>query len=306
MGVVIRGSAAVRPTRWPLSHGARRLADAAIRKSLADAGRAASDVDMLVNAGVYRERGLGEPALAALIQEDVEANRGGTTAAGHGTFSFDVDNGACGPLTGVDVLRGFLSSGAIGLGIVVASDSGPGPRHARWYPRAETGAAWVLDHDPDTEGFVTLRFTTYPEYAELWEGVWRWERRRRRRHRHDGAPAGRNRLVVRERPGFRARATECAYESAGKLLADLGLGAGDVDLLIATPGRGMADPLADRLGISPHKVLHMGERLEQAHAAEVIAAVDVARRTGRWAEAHTVLLVCAGSGITVGTALYRH
>ena len=63
------------------SHGlrkptARRLADAAARTCLAHAGKEPGDVDMLINAGIYREDSMGEPALAALIQEDIGANLG--------------------------------------------------------------------------------------------------------------------------------------------------------------------------------------------------------------------------------------
>ena len=78
------------------SHGlrkptARRLADAAARTCLAHAGREPGDVDMLINAGIYREDNMGEPALAALIQEDIGANLGQPPIGGHGTFSFDQD-----------------------------------------------------------------------------------------------------------------------------------------------------------------------------------------------------------------------
>ena len=41
---------------------------------LREAGRTAHEVDLLVNAGIYRDRNLAEPALAALIQQDIGAN----------------------------------------------------------------------------------------------------------------------------------------------------------------------------------------------------------------------------------------
>ena len=77
------------------SHGlrkptARRLADAAARACLAHAGKKPGDIDMLINAGIYREDNMGEPALAALIQEDIGANLGQPPIGGHGTFSFDL------------------------------------------------------------------------------------------------------------------------------------------------------------------------------------------------------------------------
>src|SRR5581483_6555748 len=120
MGVVVAGAAVAAPSWSPLTHGARRLADAAVQACLRNSDRRSEELDLLVNVGVYRERGLGEPALAALIQQDVAANAGRIASDRHGTFSFDIDNGGCGVLTGLDVLRGFLTSQAIRVGMVVA------------------------------------------------------------------------------------------------------------------------------------------------------------------------------------------
>jgi 3-oxoacyl-[acyl-carrier-protein] synthase III len=98
-----------------------RLADAAARECLARAGREASDVDLLINAGVYREDNMGEPALAALVQEDIGANLGHPADGGHGTFSFDLANGACGVISAMHLQAGLLRSGVIRLGLIVAA-----------------------------------------------------------------------------------------------------------------------------------------------------------------------------------------
>ena len=302
MGVVISSVATVRPDRL-LGHGARRLGDNAARRCLAAGGVTPDEVDLLVNTGVYRERGLGEPALAALIQDDVEANVGRPDEHVHGTFSFDIDNGACGVLTAIHLAAGFLTSGTIERGLVVTSDSGPGPTHARWLPYDEAGGAVLLERDADVEGFSDVRLVTFPEYEHLLEGYWTWEPHRPRR---PGAPSGRNRLVVEERPGFRQRAAECAVDVAGKLLADAGITGADVDLLIATPETTYADLVAEGLGIDPTRTMHLGEQVNRMHTAQPVAAVAAAMRTGQWADARTVLFACAGSGITIATALYRH
>ncbi len=88
MGALIESFATVRGHHEPFAQGALKLADAAIATCLERAGRAAADLDLLVNAGVYRNDNLGEPALAALIQEDVGANTRRWREA-HGTFSFE-------------------------------------------------------------------------------------------------------------------------------------------------------------------------------------------------------------------------
>ena len=303
MGVVIRAAGVARPTRRPWSHGARPLADEAIRHCLRQAEVVGADVDLLVNAGVYRERGLGEPALAALIQEDVEANARDLDGQGHGTFSFDVDNGGCGVLTAVDVVSGSLSSGAIALGLVVASDSGPSALHARAVPYPEAGGALLLGRDDNGTGFSAVTLQTYPEYGDLRESYWEWhDRRPKDRTEH---AAGGNRLVVIDRPGFARSAVECAGETTAVMLEGQGLKPTDVDLLIATPEPGFADPLADRLGIPRERVLHLGEQLGAMHTAQPIFAIDVARRSGRWDAGSTILIVSAGSGITIGCAVYR-
>jgi 3-oxoacyl-[acyl-carrier-protein] synthase III len=301
MGTVVLGTGIARPTWAPWTHGARRLANIAARQCVHDAGRRAESVDLLVNVGVYRERGLGEPALAAMIQEDVGANADGINTGRHGTFSFDLDNGACGTLTGLDVARGFLTSQAIGVGMVVASDSGPDPVHAHALPRPEGGAAILVGHDDATEGLSPVRLRTYPEYAGLLEGFWEWEPA----SGHVRRP-GANRLVVLERPGFAARASECAADVVTEFLHENATAARDVDLLIGTPEPGFADQLAELVGIDTARVLHAGEQIGALHTAQPIAAIDYARRRGRWEQARTILLVSAGSGLTVATALYRH
>src|SRR5215469_15262038 len=90
---------------------ARRLADDAARACLAEAGRHSDDIDMLINTGIYSEDHLGEPALAALIQEDIGANPVEPPGGGRGTFSFDLLNGSCGVLTAVQLESGLLQSG---------------------------------------------------------------------------------------------------------------------------------------------------------------------------------------------------
>ena len=302
MGVVIVGTGVKSPTLSPLSHGARRLADAAARECLRGATHVPDAIDVLINVGVYRERGLGEPALAALIQEDVSANAGHVSPGRHGTFSFDIDNGACGVLTGADVIRGFLTSEAIKVGMVTASDSGPGPVHARDFPRPEAGGAILLTTDDDVTGLSRVQFATFPEFAGLAEGFWQWQAA----DGHLASRRGSNRLVVRSRPGFVERAAECAADVVKALCVREALGMRDVDLLIATPEPGFADLVADTIGIDHARTLHAGERLGRMHTTQLIAAIDYARRTGRWREARTILLVSAGAGITAAAAVYRH
>ena len=286
------------PPRWR-RRGARTLADAAARRALHRAGLVAGDIDLLLNAGLYHERNLGEPALAALIQEDIGANPEDPHVGGHGTFSFDVANGTCGMLTGIQVADGFLRSGTVRHALVVASDADPGHRLAPGFPFAPAGAAIVCGWRPGPEGIQEIRFANRPD------GEGDAERGGGDGLRATVAPGGRgNRLMIDEDPAFAAAAGAWAADVASKLLADQGMPASDVDLVVANPlAPDFLHALAAGLGVAPQQLVAPAKRHRVHTAALGVALEPVISR--RWHEGKTTLLVSAGAGPTAGAALMR-
>jgi 3-oxoacyl-[acyl-carrier-protein] synthase-3 len=283
----IESVATVAGGRWrrPSAHG---LADAVARRALDGAGLPATGVDLLINAGLYHDRNLGEPALAALIQEDIGANPEDPHAGGHGTFSFDVANGSCGMLTGLQVADGFLRAGTIRHALIVASDARPARRLAPGFPFAPTGAAIVCGWRPDGRGIQAFRFASPP--ADAGAGL----------RATVGFAGSRNRLTISEEAGFAAAAGAWAGEVADKLLADHGLHAGDVDVVMANPLTGsFLDALAERLGVDRARMAEPagGRAAHTAGLGMALAAADL--------DAGTALLVCAGAGPVAGAALLR-
>ena len=301
--------ARIEAVRALTSHGprkpaARRLADAAARACLAQAGKSPGDVDMLINTGIYREDSLGEPALAALIQEDIGANPGHPPTGHPGTFSFDLMNGACGVISAIDVEAGLLRSGVIRLGAIVGSDVQPDltqARPVRWRP---VGGAMLLGWDDRVAGFTDFFTQTFPEYEDLFTSGLVWHERR-----GPSAPwrgNGRSQMVIDEKPGYSERLADCAEEAARGFLRRLGLGIADIDLWVAVPsGPGFLDRLTARLEVAGDRVAYLTEDLEGAYSAGPIAALQAAVRSGRLAEARNTVLLAAGPGITVCLALYR-
>ena len=199
------------------SHGlrkptARRLADAAARACLAQAGRQPGDVDLLINTGVYREDNLGEPALAALIQEDIGANPGQPPVGGHGTFSFDLINGTCGVISAIQLEAGLLRSGVIRLGAVVTSDAEPGLESPHRPPFRPVGGALLLSWDEGIPGFTDFSAETFPEYEDLFVSGLVWRERRGLRVPRRGS--GQSQMVMHQRPGYHDRMVDCAEEAA--------------------------------------------------------------------------------------------
>jgi 3-oxoacyl-[acyl-carrier-protein] synthase III len=291
------------------SHGwrkptARGLADAAARACLTRAGKEPGDVDMLINAGIYREDSMGEPALAALIQEDIGANLGQPPVGGRGTFSFDLLNGTCGVISAIQLQSGLLRSGVIRLGAIVTSDVSPQSTDSGPAPFQPAGGAMLLGWDDTEAGFTDFGAETFPEYQELFASGLVWQERRGARGPRRAA--GRSQMVIDARPGYHARLADCAEEAAHRFLSRLGIGIGDIDLLVPAPSSpDFLDTLRDRLGVPGDRVAYVTEDLAGAYTTGPIAALEAAIRTGRLGEARNTLMLAAGAGITVALALYH-
>jgi 3-oxoacyl-[acyl-carrier-protein] synthase III len=297
MGTIIEASAIATAHRGPLAPGALKLADTAARLCLERAARTANDVDLLINVGIYHDKIVNEPAFAALIQEDIGANPEHPPGAGHGTFSFDVANGACGLLTGIHLVDGLLASGTADLAMVVASDMDPERGVSRGFGFPAVGGAVLLKNDDSRAGFAAFQFATFPEFADLFHSYVDWEKDARRGLHH-----GRNVLTVEIADSYADRALECAESTARDLADSQTLDLGEVDLLIATASvPGFAEGLASRLGVSAERVVSCSDDLAGVHTA----ALAVALESGELAGSRTALFVSAGSGITVTAALYR-
>lgn len=286
---------AVRVVAGRPKDGARRLADDAIAACLDAAGVRATEVDLLVNCGIYREGNLGEPALAALIQEDVGANLGHPPVGGHGTFSFDLAAGACGPLTAMQIVDGFVRSGAVQRALVVASDADPGRGRSLGFPYRPVGAAALLSRSPEAGGFTAFSAQLFPEHADDLRAEVRWEPRRRR---FPWSAPGRNVLVVDRSPALVAHGTESAVKAVGRTLGELGLGLGDLSSVITPEAAGLGASVVAELG-RPGVVAGEG-----AHTAGVLAALARAKDEGRLDHGRA-LVVTVSAGLHVSCAVHE-
>jgi 3-oxoacyl-[acyl-carrier-protein] synthase-3 len=276
---------------WRSRHSALRIAVAAASACLHEAGCPPNDLDLLVNAGLYRDRNLGEPALASMIQEDIGANPEDPHAGAHGTFSFDIANGVCGPLTALQVADGFLRSGSIHRALVVASDADPGRRMSLDFPFGSAGGALLCSWTDDPSGLGPFCWANFPDGGESF-------------HSTVGYHDGRNRLRITPSDlmdeTFAVSAAKVAFECLDRTATNLA----DVDLVLAAPARaGFTAALASDLGVADERVAVA--RDERTHTAALIAALHDATTTGRLRPGSSVLLLAAGAGVTAGAAVYR-
>lgn len=286
------GTLALHPTltgrRRPTRHRALRLAVSAADACLTAAACPPGDLDLVVNAGLYRDRNLGEPALAALIQDEIGANPEDPHPGGHGTFSFDVANGVCGVLTALQVVDGFLRAGTVRRALVVASDTDPGHGLTDRFPFAAAGGALLCHWTDGGAGLGPFRWANLPDGGESFRATL-------------GPHDGRNLLTVTSPSTMDKQFAAAAGEAARDCLAAAGTEPGDLDLIVAAPARrGFVAGLAAELDVLPDRITVAHD--ERVHTPALIAALCEA---GPLAPGGTVLLVAAGAGVTGGAALYR-
>jgi 3-oxoacyl-[acyl-carrier-protein] synthase-3 len=270
---------------------ARHVIARAAHDGLHRAALTPGDVDLLVNVGLYHDRNLGEPAFAAILQEDIGANPEDPHPGGHGTFSFDIANGACGPLSALQVADGFLQAGTIRHALLVAGDVDPGGGRAPGFPFDEAAGAVVAGWSATGAGLAGFAWERADDEAELFTATVGLER-------------GRNRLLVAEQAGFAERAASWAGKAVGRLLADHGLVAGDVDLVLAAPAApAFVAALPWTLDVAAERIVATSRA--RAHTASLFLAWREAHDTGRLGRVQHVVVVAAGAGITAGAALLR-
>jgi len=236
MGTVIERLDVTR-AGWRTRHSALHLAVAAAKTCLQRAGREPDDVDLLINTGIYRDKNLAEPALAALIQEDIGANPEDPHEDAHGTFSFDIANGTCGILTALQIVDGFLRSHTINCALVVTSDADPGRGMSEHFPFSPVGAALLCDWSEDDFGLGRVHWVNIPDDGENFRAT-------------VGLEDARNVLRFSGSAAMDEQFAAAGAEVAQSCLQEASLGLSEVDIIVASPARhGYRAALAAKLAV---------------------------------------------------------
>ncbi|MDT5206274.1 MAG: 3-oxoacyl-[acyl-carrier-protein] synthase [Mycobacterium sp.] len=274
---------------WRTRHSALHLAVAAAKTCLQRADREPDDVDLLINTGIYRDKNLAEPALAALIQEDIGAHPEDPHEDAHGTFSFDIANGTCGILTALQIVDGFLRSHTINCALVVASDADPGRGMSEHFPFSPVGAALLCDWSDDDFGLGRVHWVNIPDDGENFRAT-------------VGLEDTRNVLRFERSAAMDEQFAAAGAQAARSCLLEASLGLMDVDVIVAAPARhGYRAALAAQLAVPEERITVADD--ETMHTASLAAALRSA--TEELPPGARVLLIAAGAGVTAGAALYH-
>jgi len=250
---------------------------------------------LIVNTGIYRDRHIGEPAIATLIQREIGANE--VYAGDRSTFSFDLTNGGCGMLTGMMVVDGYLQSGNIDYGMVVTADVDPTPGKTRGYEFTPAAAALLLSRDGKDGGFLHYRTSTEAGFIDDMQGRIEWMP-------HKGKM--RNILAISQAEGYAGACARFALENLDAFLKEIALKIRDVDLIIPSQSPpGFLKELKKKKGLE-EKLVDVTDKLPNVHTAGIGFALERAMSAGRFAAAKNCLFLTVGAGLTASLALYRN
>jgi 3-oxoacyl-[acyl-carrier-protein] synthase-3 len=291
MGTVI-DRVEITQSRWRDRHSALHLAVTAAKDCLTRAGCDPDELDLVVNAGIYRDRNLGEPALAALIQDDIGANPEDPHPDAHGTFSFDIANGACGILTALQIVDGFLRTHSIHRALIVASDADPGHGMSEHFPFSAAGAALLCRWSNDEYGLSRVSWVNMndePDETEIFSAT-------------VGFADRRNVLRFNQSAALDEQFAVAAAQASRACLDEHSVGLPDIDMIVAAPARpGYRTALSNLLGVPAEKICVADD--QRMHTAALGAAFE--REVATLPVGARVLFVAAGAGVTAGAALYR-
>ncbi len=267
-----------------------RTSLAAASKSLASVDWQASDVDMLIHAGVYRDEFLSEPAVAAIVSGELgmaEVAEGDSRG-----LAYDLTDSSRGPLVACSLVAGSLRTGAGKRALITASETENNDRSFAQYGLVIGGSAIAIERtDNASEGFGEFFFKSYPEHA--------------------GKLVTRTRLVQRvarleiERSDdLEETVVACLIDAVDDFLGREGTSIAQFNrVLVTTPTRIAPIVVAQALGIDVDAVVAADSQGSDAFTSTIAIALG---KTLKTTKSETWLLVSVGAGIEVGCVAYGH
>ncbi|MFW3146603.1 MAG: 3-oxoacyl-[acyl-carrier-protein] synthase III C-terminal domain-containing protein [Thermoplasmatota archaeon] len=303
MGALIKGVGTAIPKPALKRASSVDLAVRAANKSLSRAGIGPEKVGLLVFSGVYREGFIGEPALASFIQRRIKANPLGDGK--HSTFSFDINEGARGLISGMELVDGFISAGEGKFGLAVTADVNPLPGQTINFPFHPGAAAVLLSRGGEETGFTDFATYDFPEYRESFQSTVSYM------PNPGGSFLQRKRmgnvLRVKESEDLLKACLKSVREGLDQFCSRVDLKPGDFDLVIPSQyPKGLAVSIQKRTGFRKDSVIAIPDHYGNHHTSGPGFALRWALRKGMFDSSKKILFLGVGAGIAVGAALYFH
>ena len=281
-----------------IQHNSNKLAADAAINSMQKANLEPDQIEILINTGIYRTDNIGEPAMAAVIQDLIKEYPFGKKKKNlpqkKQTFSFDLMNGGCGFINAIQLIDGLMHSGALQKGIVVTADVEPRPGFSEGYHFAPIAAAMILSPGEKDQGFTQFSSDTYLEYKDRFTGQLVFSESRQK-----------SLLILDQSEKYLNACIQCSTESINKFLGTTTLDINDIDLIIPSQSpHGLPEAL-NQVTSFKGKVISSSTDLGELHTAGPAFALEKIWNHPQFNHAKNILFATVSAGITTAVALYR-
>lgn len=264
------------------------------------AGMALDQLEALLNAGIYRDKHMGEPAIASLIHGDIrkKASRGKTKQYPEKFFCFDISNGGTGPLNAIEIAAGLIDSGKLNNALIISGDALPRRNDWLHYPFGSHASAILLSVSKSI-GFKKFFNKSFPEFINDYSGELQWTKRKRGTRFH-------HQLLIERSDQYLNNCISCAKETLLEFLQETGKKMADFDLMISSHSPdGFTKGLKEELGFPKNFLVEPAFRLE-IHTAGLGKSLKDAWETRQFHQAENIIFLTVGAGIQVSLAWYQN
>lgn len=269
---------------------------AAAESCLSESRYSRNDIELTINAGVYRNEFLCEPAVASIVAGRLEMHEGGKSPDDPGTLAFDLTNGSLGVLEACYVASNMIAAGDYRTALIMAAeielnrDVCP----QRRLGLQETGTALILDGSADDgAGFGAFLFQSFTRHIDKFAS-------------HSAVADGTTVLCFERDAGYEDACLECIHESVERLLSLEGLDRSDISVMLPpliSPA--FVSRMADGLRIPRERVVHPRAGWGNMYTSSLPYALKMLHEGNRPQPGDVGLIVGIGSGIQVGCATYH-
>jgi 3-oxoacyl-[acyl-carrier-protein] synthase III len=268
---------------------------ASARSCLADSRYGRDEIDLTINAGVYRNDFLCEPAVAALVAGNLTGDSLGKSSCAQRMLAFDLTNGSLGTLEACFVVAKMIASGKIRTALVMAAEIevNQGLGSGQSLGLEETGTALILDGSTDDgPGFGNFYFESFTRHRHSFVS-------------HSAVTDGKTALSFKRNDLFEDSCLECIVLSVERLLQQEGLDRRELSVVLPPfPSDAFVSRLADVLGLPHDRMVRPPTGAKDLYTSSLAVALHAVRQHRRARRGDIGLIIGIGSGIQVGCATY--
>jgi 3-oxoacyl-[acyl-carrier-protein] synthase-3 len=294
MGIVIK-NASLSLLNDDDSMSSLRNAASAIKRCLEESNTKSEDISLLVNIGLYNDKNLYEPSYASLIQmkSGINLNPDLNDTGSKMTFSFDLTNGSCGFLNAVNVIDSMLHENE--QAIIISSNNHPSENQNESFPFSRLGSAVLLEKKNTRKGFKDFFYDSknksngIKSYLDI----------------YNSGTEGRNSVTFKIPKKYNNKLSEFTIQKIKEYIAMHDLDVSKTKLFISQPSEDFVKTVIEEIGFNEYSVLNIYKEYGDAHSSIVGLLFSKSKSSGFLKPGDTVLIVTAGSGLTVSISTYE-